>query len=605
MKIAIVWYALIVLVTFLVLPAPLQGAVILSDDFEGDSGDLTGQSAVTGQTWLASSKVETAGRSLSTGTLFTDDPVGTTGAGDAPAGPDAFWRGNEIPIGQIVNDGTLTLSVDLKKQHIGGPNNEFAISLFSSTQNRETAITWAGGSLTTGGNWFEGHSIDMNFSTGSVRADLVINLDDGGTNTAALTYTRLDDPQITDTINLGSGIVGTLNYDTLFVTGLTRDTKVIGYDNINLDLQGIVAGPDREWNNVGGAPWPSGPWTDGTPGPDNRAIFGGNIQGDATITVDGSDVTVNAIRFDNATDSYAVAGNASVNLSSGALGDPEVEVLSGSHQFQAAVNFNGNSSVTAGDGTTLDFNNVINLGANDLTIDPASGGAMDGIVNINNTVSGTGTLTNNATLATASSTSVGGNLTSGGTLDFDITPNSAGQFNVSGSASLDGTINVDFLDGETFSSAITLVTSSSPIVLPGGGVGDLTLNVTGESGLSLALGGGGTTLLLTSSAGVVGDYDDSTQVAQGDLDIVLLNWGTSNFPGNEANIPPGGGTFDGTVSQNELDGVLLNWGNTSAAGAATAVPEPGGLLLLVVAFVGFLGRFRSSGVLDAKRNFLV
>ena len=89
---------------------------------------------------------------------------------------------------------------------------------------------------------------------------------------------------------------------------------------------------------------------------------------------------------------------------------------------------------------------------------------------------------------------------SDGTLDFDITPYSAGQFNVSGSASLDGTINVDFLDGETPSDIITLLTSANPIVFPGGNVGSLGLNVTGASGLSLAVGGGGTTLLLTAGS---------------------------------------------------------------------------------------------------------
>ena len=78
---------------------------------------------------------------------------------------------------------------------------------------------------------------------------------------------------------------------------------------------------------------------------------------------------------------------------------------------------------------------------------------------------------------------------------------------------------------------------------------------------------------------LLGDYDDSGQVGQGDLDIVLLNWGGSNFTGNPANIPPGGGSFDGLVGQNELDGVLLNWGNT-AVSAVTSVPEPTAFLLL-------------------------
>ena len=43
----------------------------------------------------------------------------------------------------------------------------------------------------------------------------------------------------------------------------------------------------------------------------------------------------------------------------------------------------------------------------------------DGVVNINNSVTGTGTLTNNATLGTGNATSIGGDFSSSGTLDFD------------------------------------------------------------------------------------------------------------------------------------------------------------------------------------------
>ena len=94
------------------------------------------------------------------------------------------------------------------------------------------------------------------------------------------------------------------------------------------------------------------------------------------------------------------------------------------------------------------------------------------------------------------------------------------------------------------------------------------------------------TLAVTLGPSVLeGDYDGNGTVAQGDLDIVLLNWGTANFPG-DANAIPGGGPFDGAVSQNELDGVLLNWGNTVLA-AAASVPEPSGLAIILVSAMGF------------------
>jgi hypothetical protein len=235
--------------------------------------------------------------------------------------------------------------------------------------------------------------------------------------------------------------------------------------------------------------------------PDHTAIFGDGISGPTTVSTQAA-VSVNRVVFDNDTNSYAIAGLGSVNLASTTGPSPVTPTISvtGTHEFQVVVSLSANTTVTVGDAAQLDFNDQLHLGNNDLTInrDP-NGVTNDGVVNINNIVLGTGTITNNATLAAASSISVGGNLISGGTLDFDITPYSAGQFNVSGSASLDGTINVDFLDGETPSDIITLLTSANPIVFPGGNVGSLGLNVTGASGLSLAVGGGGTTLLLTAT----------------------------------------------------------------------------------------------------------
>ncbi len=91
-------------------------------------------------------------------------------------------------------------------------------------------------------------------------------------------------------------------------------------------------------------------------------------------------------------------------------------------------------------------------------------------------------------------------------------------------------------------------------------------------------------LTVTAFAGttgaITGDYDQSGQVEQGDLDIVLQNWGTGTFTGDEGALV-GDGPFDGTVDQNELDGVLQNWGSASAPSFdGSAVPEPAAALLL-------------------------
>ncbi len=84
-----------------------------------------------------------------------------------------------------------------------------------------------------------------------------------------------------------------------------------------------------------------------------------------------------------------------------------------------------------------------------------------------------------------------------------------------------------------------------------------------------------------------GDFNGSGQVEQGDLDLVLQNWGEDT----DATGIPSGWTHDndqlGQIEQTELDRVLQNWGGTNAPDFQEfIVPEPGtvwvaGLVLLV------------------------
>ncbi len=80
------------------------------------------------------------------------------------------------------------------------------------------------------------------------------------------------------------------------------------------------------------------------------------------------------------------------------------------------------------------------------------------------------------------------------------------------------------------------------------------------------------------AAGLPGDYNASGQVEQGDLDLVLQNWGvdtdTAGVPAGWVNDLP-----DGQIEQTELDGVLQNWGSTAAPNfTGGIVPEPGSAL---------------------------
>lgn len=69
-----------------------------------------------------------------------------------------------------------------------------------------------------------------------------------------------------------------------------------------------------------------------------------------------------------------------------------------------------------------------------------------------------------------------------------------------------------------------------------------------------------------------GDYDTNGFISQSDLDLVLLNWGSSDLPAGWL----AAGDFDGTMSQNELDAVLLNWGGGTSP-SISAIPEPSAL----------------------------
>jgi len=107
---------------------------------------------------------------------------------------------------------------------------------------------------------------------------------------------------------------------------------------------------------------------------------------------------------------------------------------------------------------------------------------------------------------------------------------------------------------------------------------DVTSVVDNGSGTDVVLLGHSSAVV--GNSGIPGDYNDDGVVSQGDLDLVLLNWGATSPP-----LPDGwvNGQPDGLIGGNELDGVLLNWGNPFAA--TSTIPEPSSIVMLF----GFAG----------------
>lgn len=156
------------------------------------------------------------------------------------------------------------------------------------------------------------------------------------------------------------------------------------------------------------------------------------------------------------------------------------------------------------------------------------------------------------------------------------------QLVVTGDAQIGGTVVLQFIDGF----APTAGQEFGSLLGVGGAadVADATFLVQNlASGFEFDVTPMASGFMLTAlndgtfRQAVEGDYNNSGLVEQGDLDLVLLNWGADAAP-----VPAGWINHLplGTIDQNELDAVLLHWGDQGAATAAASVPEPSSLLLV-------------------------
>ncbi len=223
---------MIVLMMSLGLCASVRSA-ILFDDFNDDSGILTGETANTGQIWS-----DISGRvSCDVGTQFGQGSIGAGNEID-----NAEWKANQIALGQTVNDGTIVVEVDFKKQHRTSPVNEVNIALKSTTQGKMTTLIWNADWLKVGGSWtFGGGQINTGVPS-DIHAVLTLHLVAGGSNTASISYYEIGNPSNNGSLDLPGSIVGTLNYDALEIWAYTAGNKLTGFDNVSVTPEPATIG---------------------------------------------------------------------------------------------------------------------------------------------------------------------------------------------------------------------------------------------------------------------------------------------------------------------------------------------------------------------------
>jgi len=447
-----------------------------------------------------------------------------------------------------------------------------------------------------------------------------------GNGTGGTSAVQSDQPLLFGMRNNGDGRKFPLNgtLDEVAIWGRTLDViEIESLYNLGqgMSLSGTVTQPTEvAWSKDASGDfnlrnnWSPGRVPDIALGDPNNQItnitFGDVITTPQTVYTN-SDVSVTQVTFLNA-NKYAIAGTGSVNFVTNSVA-PKIDVFVGDHEFQTDVSVGSDMSVTVGAGTSLTFDNSLNLNGNTLT---KSG---PGTLNINNNVvsgaggtidcqggncagSGTigGNLSNNSLVSPGNSPgilSVDGNFTqsAGGTLEIELVSNGgvAGtdhdRLAVTLAASLDGTLDLQ-LDGgysptigDSFAGIVTAGTVSGSFATTNNVVID------GRQGVAVTY----TETAVNAQIGLRGNTD----IASGDIDV-----DTSDLTTSIINFTSAGGTGktwadgdmdgDGDVDTSDLTTSIINFTSALSSGSA-AVPEPTSFVLLSLGMVLLLGRSRA------------
>jgi len=399
----------------------------------------------------------------------------------------------------------------------------------------------------------------------------------------------------------------------------------------------LTPGTIRTWNTDGSGDWSSFANWAGIPPivANGNTVFGSAITSPQTVSTT-SAVTVKSITFgdfDSSTiqQSYVVGTQESISLSS-PTGTSIIQVMEGSHEFQAVVNLLNNTDVQVEAGASLVFTAALSMGGHTarkigpgtMQINNASTTGSGELNAVAGTVSGTGHVSGNlnntgATIAPGNSLgtlNVGGNYvqTAGGMgeddgglptlIEIEIGSTGNDVLNVTGDLIINsGGLDVLLIEGfepalgDTFD-VLNFNSASGAfddINLPL--YDDVTMRINDINATQDQAVGWDTSQLLVDGtlrvvSAVLGDMDGDLAVTTADVSLFVLalvdraSYNASNFAVN-ADI---NGNVDGITEG--VDGIIgtFDLGDLSAFSAllggpasASAVPEPASSSLLIVA----------------------
>jgi len=208
--------------------------VLLRDDFNAATSEVTGWKTGTGQSW------ETQTAKWNMGSLVASRESGqqhTVGIGYRDEA-GAKWRGNLVRMGKELRNGIVVFGVDIR--HGIGVEESCAV-LTSDDGVEEVGLIWSGQRLKCGGNTWTGDA-DMGIAEGNVRVELILRLDGDspGNSTAEMRYLSIDDPAIHGSVDLGRpkspdrNGSGSFEFSQVALHVLKGGDARFGFDNVSV-----------------------------------------------------------------------------------------------------------------------------------------------------------------------------------------------------------------------------------------------------------------------------------------------------------------------------------------------------------------------------------